>query len=136
MLGFLLRRIGTQFVERTDRAQGVADIQRLTELARQGERLVLFPEGGLSRVPGLRPFHLGGFLTAANSGRPIVPIAIAGTRAIMPPERALVLHRGVVHLTVGEPIVPTGTGWDAAVASEHAARAAIAERCGEPDLGR
>ena len=136
VLGFLLRRIGTQFVERTDRAQGVADIQRLTELARQGERLVLFPEGGLSRIPGLRPFHLGGFLIAANSGRPIVPIAIAGTRAIMSPERALVLHRGVVHLTVGEPIVPTGTGWDAAVASEHAARAAIAERCGEPDLGR
>src|SRR5918999_5781182 len=135
LLGFLMRRIGTQFVERTDRAQGLADTQRLTEMARRGERLVLFPEGNLSPVPGLRPFHLGAFLIAANAGRPILPVAIAGTRAILPPGRRVV-HRGVVHLTVGEPIVPAGTGWDAAIACERAARAAIAERCGDPDLGR
>jgi acyl carrier protein len=135
LLGFLMRRIGTQFVERTDRAQGLADTRRLTEVARRGERLVLFPEGSLSPVPGLRPFHLGAFLIATNAGRPIVPVAIAGTRAILPPGRRVV-HRGVVHLTVGVPIVPDGTGWDAAVACERAARAAIAERCSEPDLGR
>jgi 1-acyl-sn-glycerol-3-phosphate acyltransferase len=134
LLGFLMRRIGTQFVERTDRAQGLADTQRLTEVARRGERLVLFPEGSLSPVPGLRPFHLGAFLIAANAGRPIVPVAIAGTRAILP--RARVVHRGVVRIAVAEPIFPAGTGWDAAVATERAARAAIAKRCGEPDLGR
>jgi 1-acyl-sn-glycerol-3-phosphate acyltransferase len=136
VLGFLLRRIGTQFVERTDRAQGLADTQRLTEMARRGERLVMFPEGGLSPVPGLRPFHLGAFLIADNAERPIVPVAIAGTRAILPPGRARVVHRGVVHLAVGEPIVPAGTGWDAAITSERATRAAIAQSCGEPDLGR
>jgi 1-acyl-sn-glycerol-3-phosphate acyltransferase len=135
LLGFLMRRVGTKFVERTDRAQGLADAQRLTEVARRGEWLVLFPEGSLSAVPGLRPFHLGAFLIAANAGLPIVPVSIAGTRAILPPGRRVV-HRGVVHLAIGEPIVPAGTGWDAAVATERAARASIAKRCGEPDLGR
>jgi hypothetical protein len=41
-----------------------------------------------------------------------------------------------VRIAVGEPIVPAGSGWDVAVATERAARAAIAKRCGEPDLGR
>jgi 1-acyl-sn-glycerol-3-phosphate acyltransferase len=134
LLGFLMRRIGTQFVERTDRAQGLADTQRLTEMAQHGERLVLFPEGSLSPVPGLRPFHLGAFLIAANAGLPVVPVSIAGSRATVP--RARVVRRGVVRIAVGEPIVPAGTGWDAAVATERAARASIAKRCGEPDLGR
>jgi 1-acyl-sn-glycerol-3-phosphate acyltransferase len=135
LLGFLMRRIGTQFVERTDRAQGLTDTQRLTEVARRGERLVLFPEGSLSPVPGLRPFHLGAFLIAANAGLPIVPVSIAGTRAILPPGRRVV-HCRVVQLAIAEPTVPAGTGWDAAVATERAARASIAKRCGEPDLGR
>ncbi|HEY3005147.1 MAG TPA: lysophospholipid acyltransferase family protein [Kribbellaceae bacterium] len=59
VVGFLLRRIGTRFVERTERVWSVADAAALARAAEAGETLVIFPEGGLSAVPGLRQFHMG-----------------------------------------------------------------------------
>ena len=133
LIGFLLRRIGCQFVERAEREQGVADTHRLEGIAAQGQTLVLFPEGGLSRMPGLRPFHLGAFVVAASSGRPVVPVAIRGSRSMLRAGHRLV-RRGAIHVFVGEPILPLGPDWDAAVELERAARDAILRRCGEPDL--
>ncbi|WP_067469219.1 AMP-binding protein [Nocardia amamiensis] len=136
LFGFLLRRAGTRFVERTEREHSVADTQRLVEEARHGECLVVFPEGGLSPVPGLRPFHMGAFVIAAQAGLPVVPVAISGTRAMMWPDHGAIIRRGAIHFVVGEAILPAGDGWDAAVGLERAARAAIAEHCREPDNTR
>lgn len=133
MIELLLRRVGTLFVERPDREQGVADTDRLTRAAREGQRLVIFAEGGLSPVPGLRPFHMGAFVIAARSGRPVVPVAIHGTRDIYPPGQHRFVHHGAVHVTIGEPIYPTGADWDAAIRLERCARTTISEHCGEPD---
>ncbi|MGH4009098.1 MAG: AMP-binding protein [Pseudonocardiaceae bacterium] len=135
LIGFLLRRIGTRFVERAHPDQGVSDTRLLEEVARHSERLVLFPEGSLSPVPGLRPFHMGAFIIAASAGLPIVPVAISGTRAMMWPDHGVLIHRGAIHLVVGEPIIPSGDGWEAAIALERAARSVITNYCGEPDLG-
>ncbi|QDQ92399.1 AMP-binding protein [Rhodococcus sp. WB9] len=136
LVGFLLRRIGTRFVERTEREQSVADTGHLEEAAAGGEPLVVFPEGSLSPVPGLRPFHMGAFVIAARAGLPVVPVAISGTRAMMWPDRGTIIHRGAIHLTVAEPILPVGNDWTAATVLERKAHAAIAAHCGEPDIGR
>lgn len=136
LAGFLLRRVGTRFVERTEREHGVADTQHLMEAARHGECLVVFPEGGLSPVPGLRPFHMGAFMIAAKAGLAVVPVAISGTRAMMWPDHGTIIRRGAIHFVVGEAILPAGDGWDAAIGLERAARAAIAEHCREPDNTR
>ena len=101
--GLVLRRLGTVFVERWVHDQGVADAARLGALARAGRRLVVFPEGGLDPLPGLRPFHLGGFAAAGGGHVPVVPIAVRGTRSILRPgERRL--RRGAVELVIGSPI--------------------------------
>ncbi|THV42221.1 AMP-binding protein [Glycomyces buryatensis] len=134
LIGFILRRTGTRFVERAEHQQSVADTQRLVEDIRAGERLVIFPEGSLSPMAALRPFHMGAFVLAAQARRPIVTVAISGTRAMLWPGHGTVIHSGAVHLVVGEPLHSTDTGWDAAVALEHTARAAIAAHCDEPDL--
>lgn len=131
--GFVLRRIGTEFVERIDREQGVSDTIRLSELAGRGRRLVMFPEGGLGRSPGLRRFHMGAFVIAARAGVPVVPITIQGTRSILPLGRRLP-RCGAVHIVADTPIRPTGTDWAAAVGLQRRARASILRRCGEPDL--
>ena len=80
--GLVLRRLGHQFVERHEREHGVADADRLATLVRGGRSLVVFPEGGLARAPGLRPFHMGAFVVAAQTGVPVVPAAIRGTRTV------------------------------------------------------
>jgi acyl carrier protein len=133
-IGFVLRRIGCRFVERDEHRQSVADARRLVEDARAGVRLVVFPEGGLSPIAALRPFHMGAFVIAAQAMRPVVPVAITGTRAVLRPGHRGAFRRGAVRLTVGEPLHPGGTGWEAALELEHAARAAIAAHCGEPAL--
>jgi 1-acyl-sn-glycerol-3-phosphate acyltransferase len=85
LAGFLLRRVGAVFVERTERQRGVSDTDRLVEMAGQGQRLVMFPEGHLEPIVGLRRFRMGAFVVAARAGVPIVPIAIQGTRSMLPP---------------------------------------------------
>jgi 1-acyl-sn-glycerol-3-phosphate acyltransferase len=130
---FVLRRLGTEFVERTDREQGVSDTVRLSELAGRGRQLLMFPEGRLNRAPGVGPFHMGAFVIAARADVPVVPIAIQGTRSILQPGRRIPRH-GAVHVVADAPIHPTGTDWVAAVQLQRTARASILRLCGEPDL--
>ncbi len=131
--GFVLKRLGHQFVERHERLHGVADADRLAGLVRTGQSFVIFPEGRLARAPGLRSFHMGAFVVAAETGVPVVPVAIRGTRAILRPEHHFP-RRGAVDIAVGEPICPSGTDWAAAVELQRAARNAVLDLSGEPDV--
>ena len=131
--GVVLRRLGHQFVERHEREHGVADAARLSALVQAGQSLVIFPEGRLARAPGLRPFHMGAFVVAAETGVPVVPLAIRGTRTILRPEHHFP-RRGAVDIAVGEPIWPSGTDWAAAVELQRAARNIVLNLSGEPDV--
>ncbi|HZE33886.1 MAG TPA: 1-acyl-sn-glycerol-3-phosphate acyltransferase, partial [Actinoallomurus sp.] len=131
--GFVLRRLGTEFVERVDRESGVHDTAWLSTVVGRGQRLVIFPEGRLDEAPGLRAFHMGAFVSAARAGVPVVPVAIQGTESILRPGWCFPRH-GAVHIIVEAPIRPAGTDWAAAVGVRHAARAAIARHCGESGI--
>ena len=133
LTGYVLKRLGTEFVERNEREHGVADTDRVVALVRAGQSLVIFPEGRLARAPGLRPFHMGGFVVAAQAGVPAVPVAIRGTRTILRPEHRFP-RRGAVDIAIGQPIQPTGTDWTAAVGLQRAARDAVLRLSGEPDV--
>jgi 1-acyl-sn-glycerol-3-phosphate acyltransferase len=85
LAGRMLRRIGSEFVERYDRQRTAADARRVLRHAVDGNSLVFFPEGTFSRKPGLLKFHAGAFLTAARAGCPIVPAVVRGTRSALPP---------------------------------------------------
>jgi 1-acyl-sn-glycerol-3-phosphate acyltransferase len=133
LIGFVLRCVGTQFVERTDRERGVSDTEQLLRSARLGQCLVWFPEGSVFHAPGLRTFHMGAFVVAAQADVPIVPLAIQGTRAILRPGNFFP-RRGAIHVVANSPIYPAGTDWAAAAQLQRSARTSILTRCGEPDL--
>ncbi len=133
LTGFALKRLGTEFVERYEREHSVADTNRLVALVRAGQSLVMFPEGHLARAPGLRPFHMGAFVVAAQAGVPAVPIAIRGTRAMLRPGHRFP-RRGAVDIAIGQPVQPMGTDWAAAVELQRAARGAVLRLSGEPDV--
>jgi acyl carrier protein len=128
----LLHRIGAEFVERFDVQQGIQDTARLLQAVQQGHSLVFFPEGTFLRMPGLRAFHMGAFVVAAQAGVPVVPVSIQGTRAILRAEQWFP-RRGMVRVTVGALIWPQGSDWSAAVALRDAVRTQIARYCGELD---
>lgn len=131
--GFVLKRFGTVFVERHEREHGVADTAHLVALVRAGQSLVIFPEGHLARAPGLRPFHMGAFVAAAQAGVPAIPLAIRGTRAMYRPEHRFP-RRGAVDIAIGQPVEAMGTDWAAAVQLQRAAREAVLRLSGEPDV--
>ena len=89
-VGGLLRRLGVVFVHRTHSrpsSSAHGDVDHLTDRLHRGDLLVVFPEGSLGAHAGIRPFHHGAFLAAARSGTPVVPVALRGTRAMLPPGR-------------------------------------------------
>jgi acyl carrier protein len=133
VIGYVLRRGGTVFVERGDREHSVADAARLVTLAKGEEHLTIFPEGGLAPLPGLRQFHLGAFTAAASAGVPVVPVAIRGSRRVIRPG-GKVLRRGTIDVVIGQALSAGGADWHDAVALQEAAREQILRHCGEPDL--
>ncbi|MCH9670470.1 MAG: AMP-binding protein, partial [Gammaproteobacteria bacterium] len=58
-IGLLLRRLGTQFVEREDTRQSVEDAAEVAKVAKSGRTLLIFPEGTFQRAPGVLPFRMG-----------------------------------------------------------------------------
>lgn len=131
--GTFLRRLGTAFVERFDPAEGLADTERLIERLRSGEGLVFYPEGTFDRMPGLRAFHMGAFVAAAEAGVPVVPAAIRGTRSILRGDSGFA-RRARVRIEFYPALAPRGGDWRAAVALKNEVREAILQGCGEPDL--
>jgi 1-acyl-sn-glycerol-3-phosphate acyltransferase len=120
-------------VERSDRERGIADIRRLAAAAHAGGTLVFFPEGTFLRMPGLLPFRLGAFSAAVESQLPVVPIALRGTRSVLRGDQWFP-RRGAILVTVSPALKADGLDWQAALRLREAARTAILQHCGEPDL--
>lgn len=85
-------------------------------------------------MAGLHPFHMGAFIAAVNSGVPVIPVTICGTRSKLR-GNSLFPRRGDISIKIGEPLYPDGNNWNAAIALRDKARRHILQHCGEPDLG-
>ncbi len=129
----LLSGFGTKFVERFDVAKSAQHADELASASTQGASLIVFPEGTLKRTSGLMPFRTGAFQAAAQAGKAVVPIALRGVRSVLR-DGTWMLRRAAITVHVGEPILPEGTDWAAAIRLRDAVRADILRHCGEPDL--
>jgi 1-acyl-sn-glycerol-3-phosphate acyltransferase len=132
ILGWLLMRLGSEFVERFNTKTAMSDATRLIQLARDGVSLGVFPEGTFRKEPGLRGFHMGAFLAATRAGIPVVPVVIRGARHILPAE-TMRPRPGKVEVELLAPIMPTGKRSDDARALRDAVRAVMLLHVGEPD---
>ena len=104
VLGWHLRRGGHLFVDRRhpDRA-GI--LGRWRALVSEGLSLLIFAEGTRSWDGRVARFKAGSFLLAIEAGLPIVPLAVIGTRQVMPKGR-LRTEPAFVRLIVHDPIRP------------------------------
>lgn len=106
--GRAMREAGMICVDRSDRKQAVASLGGAAQAVRQGVHVWIAPEGTRSRTGKLGPFKKGGFHLARDAGAPILPIALVGTREILPP-KTFPVHRGVaVDVYVGLPVPTQG----------------------------
>ncbi len=132
LIGTILRRIGTVFVERFDARQGVEDLRRVGQLA-ANTSLLFFPEGTFTARPGLRAFRLGAFQLATREGLGVTPVALSGTRSILR-DGSWLPKRGTVRMVFSPILAPAGKDWADALRLRDESRSAILRHCGETDL--
>lgn len=140
LLRFPLKRLQVEFVERYDKQKGIIDTQRIAQAAKSKQSLFFFAEGTFTRIAGLRNFHMGAFVTAAQNNIPVVPIAIRGTRSILRSGSWYPRH-GRINITIGKAIIPeefsgkkSDDQWHVAIQLRDAAREHILQYCGEPEI--
>ena len=131
LAGLLLRRLGSEFVDRENRRQRTRDARRLVKRAQAKHPMVFFPEGTFDEQPGLKAFRPGAFAAAARAGIPVIPVAICGSRAKLPASR-LLPRPGPLAVHVCPPLWPKD--FESAQQLAGAAREKILERLDEPDL--
>lgn len=135
LAGLLLRRIGSEFVDRFNRHAGGMDARRLIKAADSGQALAFFPEGTFIVQPGIGKFHTGAFVIAARARLPVVPIAIRGTRRILP-SGAVLPRPGRIEIQILPAVTPPESADAATLATmtRVQSRARILAALGEPDL--
>lgn len=135
LAGLLLRRIGSLFVDRSNRHAGGMDARRIMREAVGGKSLVFFPEGTFTARVGLRRFHLGAFVTARRADLAVVPVAIHGARRVLRPQSPWP-RPGRVTVEILPVLRHDRTARDRtqAEALRDQARARILLALGEPDL--
>jgi 1-acyl-sn-glycerol-3-phosphate acyltransferase len=104
LLGWAMRCAGHIPVDRGNPREARKSIDEAIEVIRRGElSLIIFPEGTRSITGEMKSFKLGGFSLAISSGVDIVPVAVAGTRELLP-KGALHINPRPIAVNIGEPI--------------------------------
>jgi 1-acyl-sn-glycerol-3-phosphate acyltransferase len=94
-------------LERGNREQSMAAIERAAQALRDGNSFLIFPEGTRSRTGELLPFKKGGFIMALQGQAPVVPVAISGARSAMR-KGSPIIRPVTVTVRFGEPVETTG----------------------------
>jgi 1-acyl-sn-glycerol-3-phosphate acyltransferase len=133
VVGFLLRRIGSQFVDRTSHGGRQRDARRVMKHAEAGHSLVFFPEGTFDDKVGLKRFHVGAFVAAVRGNVPLVPAVIHGARRALP-TGTLLPWPAHIHIEILAPLSFTSASKSSLEGLRAEARRVMLERLGEPDL--
>lgn len=118
VIGMAARRVGTLFVDRSDKHSGAAVIATMCGALAAGRGVMVYPEGTTYDGDELRPFRLGAFRAAQRTGAEIVPLGVAyggegasfGDESF--PEHMARISRAKttrVGLVAGDPILPAAS---------------------------
>jgi 1-acyl-sn-glycerol-3-phosphate acyltransferase len=131
VFGWAMRAGRFVFIDRQNAVSARRSIQEAAQRIKDGQSVAIFPEGTRTRDGKLGAFKKGGFHLAIDSGVEIVPLAIRGSRAVMPPGTPLI-RAGRVEIEIDEPISTAGLGPSDRQQLLERVYARIADMLGEP----
>jgi 1-acyl-sn-glycerol-3-phosphate acyltransferase len=105
----------------------------LLKAAAAGESLAFFPEGTFLLEPGVGRFRPGAFAAAIKGELPVVPVAIVGSRDILP-GGTMLPKRGNLVVRILRPIPPSDDAFTNSSALAELARQRLLAVLDEPDL--
>ena len=94
-------------IDRSNRESAFKSIDQVAAKMKNGVSVMIFPEGTRSEDGNVKPFKKGGFVMAVDTGAPIVPVILRGTRSIMA-KGSWRINPGDVTLSIEKPIDTTG----------------------------
>ena len=103
IFGRAMRKAGYISIDRYNRESAIKSLKVAANKIKNGVSVLIFPEGTRSRDGDILPFKKGGFVLAIDSGVPIVPVVITGTRSIMTKGKFRV-NEGQVNMVIHKPI--------------------------------
>ncbi|HEX8891433.1 MAG TPA: lysophospholipid acyltransferase family protein [Pyrinomonadaceae bacterium] len=106
-MGWHLTRAGHIPIDRSSTQNAVASMQKAAAYLCNGICAFVFPEGTRSRDGYLHKFKKGGFKLAIQAQTPIIPIAIIGSRQILP-YGEIIFRPGPMEMYIDEPIETRG----------------------------
>ena len=124
VFGYCLKSSRNIFIDRSDREKAVASIQAGLRRLPHGVSVMCFAEGTRSDDGRVGVFKKGGFMAAVQGGLPILPVAICGSRNVLP-KGSIAFRSGCIKLRVGEPIETQGVDAGDLESLIRATRAAI-----------
>lgn len=89
-------------------ADAAASVRDAVDAVRRGECVAVYPEGTITRDPGLWPMtgKTGAARIALMTGAPVIPLALWGAQEVIGPYRSefRILPRKVMRVTAGPPV--------------------------------
>ncbi len=107
IFGRAMRSAGFIAIDRGDREKAIRSLDAAQAWLRAGNPILMFAEGTRSRDGRLLPFKKGPFHLAAQTGCPVVPVAVVGSWSLMPPG-GLVARPGTIAVRFGDPLRADG----------------------------
>jgi 1-acyl-sn-glycerol-3-phosphate acyltransferase len=111
IMGWMMRMAGDVLVRREDSASRLGSLDQMRDRLAKRVSVMVFPEGTRSRTGELLPFRNGAFRVAIETGTPILPMAVAGTRSALA-RGSLTVRRAVAEVRVLDPIETAGMTLD------------------------
>lgn len=124
--GWMMQMAGDIKLRRGERSSAVAAMQAARDRLARRVSVMIFPEGTRSRDGEMLPFKDGAFRLAIETGAPILPLAVAGTRDAMA-KGTFRFQRARARVLVLEAIETVGLTLDDVDALKARTRALIAE---------
>lgn len=114
--GRAMRLAGFIPINRGNRAHAIASLERAQQAMAGGTYIWIAPEGTRSHTGALGTLKKGGFILAKDSGRPILPIMVSGTRRIVPTRGLKTYLDNPVRVAIRPLIKTTGRSVDEVMA--------------------
>lgn len=106
VFGTAMKAAGFISVDRGNNASAIASLEEARHALESGTPIWIAPEGTRSPTGELMPFKKGGFVIAVETGTPILPVSIAGTREVLPAHGRRSRAGVEVYVTIHPPVDP------------------------------
>lgn len=108
LFGFYYMK-GAVLVDRKNEKSRRASYEKMKAVLAKGMHMCIYPEGTRNRTADpLKKFHDGAFRLAVETGKPIIPSVIFGTKKAVPVDKTFFFRPGKIAIHFLNPVSPAG----------------------------